>query len=151
MNAEQLTTEIRAMQPNAGIARVELEGDQVRIHTARPGLVIGKRGSNLSVLQDRLEAWFGRRMQLHVVEVRRAELEPQLIADVVLLSLQRGVAVERMQKHVDLCVKRGGQCRIELTGGKGEHVFASGEFDGGDEAGADDGEIFVQVRVLVAS
>lgn len=150
MNAEQLATEIRAMQPNAGIARVEIEGDHVRIHTARPGLVIGRRGSNLGVLQDRLEAWFGRRMQLNVVEIRYPEVEPQLIADVVLLNLQRGVALERMQKHVTLAAKRDARVRIEVTGSKGEHVFEAEAFEGGSSAKADDGEIFVEVRVLTA-
>lgn len=148
MNAEQLTTEIRAMQPNASIARVELDGDQVRIFTARPGLVIGNRGSNLGALQDRLAAWFGRRMQVNVVEIRYPEIEPQLVADIVLLNLQQGVAVERMQKHIDLAMKRNARVRISITGTKREHVFESDAFEGGDTASADDGEIFVRVRLL---
>ena len=151
MNAEQLTTEIRAMHPNAGVARVEIEDNQVRVFTSRPGLIIGKRGANLGVLNDRLEAWFGRRMQLNVVEIRRPEIEPQLVADIVLLNLQKNVAIERMQKHVDLAEKHDAQIHIEISGARGAHVFQSTEpFDGGDVAEADDGEINVKVRLLRA-
>ncbi len=150
VDANELKAQIRALHPNGAVSRVELEGDQVVVFTARPGILIGKRGANIGVLQDKLLEWFGRSMKLQLSEIRYAETEPQLIADTVLMNLQRGVALERMEKHVKLAEKRDARVRIEIRGAKGEQVFESEGFSADDvegiEVAADD--IVVRVKVL---
>ena len=72
---------------HSGVSKIEIErkANQVRviIHTARPGIIIGKRGSEVEKLKAELTTMTRKQIQLDVVEVRKAELDAQLIAEQV--------------------------------------------------------------------
>ncbi len=89
----------------AGIARVEIERtrDRVRvdIHTARPGIVIGRRGQEADIIRGKLEKLTGKQVQLNVLEVKNPEIEAQLVAQGVAEQLSSRVSFRRA------CSERG--------------------------------------------
>lgn len=96
----------------AGIARIEIEraGDKVRlvIYTARPGIVIGRKGVEIEKLRDDLKKRFGSEFTIEVNEIRRPEVEAQLVAENVAQQLERRVAFRRaMKRTVGLSRKFG--------------------------------------------
>lgn len=89
---------------HAGISRVEIERPAagkmiVNIHTARPGIVIGKRGAEVDQLKAELQKMTGIEVFLNIHEVRVAEADAQLIAENVALQLERRVAFRRAMKR----------------------------------------------------
>jgi len=96
----------------AGLPRIEIEraGEKVRlvIHTARPGIVIGRKGVEIEKLRDELKARFGGDFTIEVNEIRRPEVEAQLVAESVAQQLERRVAFRRaMKRTVGLARKFG--------------------------------------------
>ena len=108
---------------HAGIARVVIDrtGDKVvlNIHTARPGILIGKRGAEVELLRAEL-AEFSEQKEIYVniKEIRKAELDAQLVAENVALQLERRVAFLRaMKKAVTSTMKFGAEgIRIQCSG-----------------------------------
>ena len=108
---------------HAGIARVVIDrtGDKVvlNIHTARPGILIGKRGAEVELLRAEL-AEFSEQKEIYVniKEIRKAELDAQLVAENVALQLERRVAFRRaMKKAVTSTMKFGAEgIRIQCSG-----------------------------------
>jgi small subunit ribosomal protein S3 len=99
---------------HAGVSRIDIErkADQVRvvIHTARPGIIIGKKGSEVDKLKAALSGMTKKPIQLDIVEVRRAELDAQLIAEQIASQLMRRVAFRRaMKKTVQSSMRLGAQ------------------------------------------
>jgi len=94
---------IKARLSHAGIARVEVERAankaKIRIHTARPGIVIGKKGAEIEALRQDLERKFKREILIDIQEVRRPELDATLVAENVALQLVRRVAFRRAMKR----------------------------------------------------
>lgn len=89
---------------HAGISRVEIERPAagkmiVNIHTARPGIVIGKRGAEVDQLKTDLQKMTGIEVFVNIHEVRVAEADAQLIAENVALQLERRVAFRRAMKR----------------------------------------------------
>ena len=107
---------------NAALSRVEIEraGDKVKviITTARPGIVIGKKGSEVDVLRKELEKICGGHVSVEVVEVKRPELDANLIAQSIAEQLEGRVAFRRaMRKAVQSARKSGAQgIRIQCSG-----------------------------------
>ncbi|MBI3989443.1 MAG: 30S ribosomal protein S3 [candidate division NC10 bacterium] len=107
---------------HSGISKIEIErkADQVRviIHTARPGIIIGKRGSEVEKLKAELTTMTRKQIQLDVVEVRKAEQDAQLIAEQVAMHLERRVAFRRaMKKAVQSAIRMGAQgVKIAVAG-----------------------------------
>jgi len=111
---------------HAGIARIEIEraSDQVtvNIYTARPGLVIGKKGAGIETLKQEVERFTKDAVTINIKEVRRAELDAQLVAENIAMQLERRVAFRRaMKKSVQAAMKFGGlgirvQCKGRLAG-----------------------------------
>lgn len=96
----------------AGISRVEIERAakkaKVNIHAARPGLIIGKRGSDVEALKKELKKLTGTELFINIVEVRRPEMDAQLVAESVALQLERRVAFRRaMKKAVGTTMRLG--------------------------------------------
>ena len=87
----------------AGLAKIEIEraGDKVRLilSTARPGLVIGRKGVEIEKLRADLKKKFGREFSLEVNEIRRPEIDAQLIAENIAQQLERRVAFRRAMKR----------------------------------------------------
>lgn len=117
---------LKAKLYHAGIARIEIEraSDQVtvNIYTARPGLVIGKKGAGIETLKQEVERFTKDAVTINIKEVRRAELDAQLVAENIAMQLERRVAFRRaMKKSVQAAMKFGGlgirvQCKGRLAG-----------------------------------
>lgn len=106
----------------AAVSKVEIEraGDKidVTITTARPGVVIGKKGSEIDALRKKLESVANGTVSVNVVEVRRPELDAELIAQSVAEQLEGRVAFRRaMRKAVQSARKSGAQgIRVQCSG-----------------------------------
>ena len=107
---------------NAALSRVEIEraGDKIKviITTARPGIVIGKKGAEVDVLRKELEKISGGHVSVKVIEVKRPELDANLIAQSIAEQLEGRVAFRRaMRKAVQSARKSGAQgIRIQCSG-----------------------------------
>lgn len=114
----------------AGISRVEIEraANRVRviIHSARPGIIIGRGGTGIDALKKELEAETGRQIQLSVNEVRRPEIEAQLVAENVAQQLERRIAYRRAMKQAIQ--------RSLRSGAKGIRIACSGRLGGAEIA-----------------
>ena len=115
---------------HAGISRIEIEraGNKVKviIHTARPGIVIGKKGVEIESLRSDLERKFGREFVVDIKEVRRPELDATLVAENIALQLVRRVAFRRaMKRAVSAALK---------AGAKGIKVACAGRLGGAEMA-----------------
>ncbi len=113
---------ITKMLPDAGIARVEIERNAnqitVSIHTARPGIVIGRGGQRVDELRGNLEKVTGRKVRVNINEVRIPELEAPLVARAVAEQIERRVSHRRAIKQAALrAMQRGAQgVRIKISG-----------------------------------
>lgn len=107
---------------HAGLSKIIIErtGDKVRIKlfTARPGIVIGKKGNEIEALKDDLEKIISRKVTLDIQEVRRPEADAQLVAESVASQLIRRVAFRRaMKKAVSSALRFGVQgIKISCSG-----------------------------------
>lgn len=119
---------------HAGIARIEIEraAEKVRviIQTARPGIVIGRKGIEIEKLRAELKKRFHREFVLEVNEIRRPEVEAQLVAENVALQLERRVAFRRaMKRSMSLARKFGAEgIKISCAGRLGGAEIARTEW-----------------------
>jgi len=110
---------IKAKLQHAGIAKIEIEraANKVRITicTARPGIIIGKKGSEIEKLKGELQNMTDKEVYINITEVQRPETDSQLIAENVCLQLERRIAFRRaMKKAVTSALKCGAQ-GIKIT------------------------------------
>ena len=111
---------------HAGVSHIEIErrGSTVtaRIHTARPGLVIGKKGTGIDSLRTELAGLIKRDLEINIHEIRKAEVDAQLVAENIGMQLERRIAFRRaMKKAVSSALKFGAlgikvQCGGRLAG-----------------------------------
>jgi len=107
---------------HAGLSKVNIErtGEQVRIKlfTARPGIVIGKKGAEIEILKKEIEGFISRKVTLDIQEVRRPEADAQLVAENIAQQLVRRVAFRRaMKKAVSSALRFGVQgIKISCSG-----------------------------------
>ena len=103
----------------AGISKIEIERAankvRIRIHTARPGIVIGKKGAEIENLKRELEKRFNREIFIDIQEVRRPEVDAQLVAENVALQLVRRVAFRRAMKKAVSSALRFGALGIKIS------------------------------------
>ncbi|HXR71137.1 30S ribosomal protein S3 [Actinocrinis sp.] len=106
----------------AGISRVEIERtrDRVRvdIHTARPGIVIGRRGAEADRIRGELENLTGKQVQLNILEVKNPEIDAQLVAQGIAEQLSARVAFRRaMRKGMQTSVRAGAKgIKVQVSG-----------------------------------
>jgi len=118
----KIRTYIKKKLYHAGISKVVIDrtGDKlvVNIHTARPGILIGKRGAEVETLRKELAKFSAKEIFINIKEIRKAELDAQLVAENVALQLERRVAFRRaMKKAVTSTMKFGaGGVRIACGG-----------------------------------
>ena len=118
----------------AGIARVEIERtrDRVRvdIHTARPGIVIGRRGAEADRIRGDLENLTGKQVQLNILEVKNPEIEAQLVAQGIAEQLSSRVSFRRaMRKGMQSTMKSGAKgIRVQVSGRLGGAEMSRTEF-----------------------
>jgi len=114
----------------AGISKIEIERAankvKVNVHTARPGIVIGKRGAGIETIKKDLQALTDNEIFLNVIEVRKAETDAQLVAENIATQLERRIAFRRaMKKAVQTALK---------FGAKGIRVATAGRLGGSEMA-----------------
>ncbi len=119
----------------AGIAKVEIERtrDRVRvdIHTARPGIVIGRRGAEADRIRGELEKLSGKQVQLNILEVKNPESEAQLVAQGVAEQLSNRVAFRRAMRKAIQSAMRSPQVkgiRVQCSGRLGGAEMSRSEF-----------------------
>jgi small subunit ribosomal protein S3 len=118
----------------AGIARVEIERtrDRVRvdIHTARPGVVIGRRGAEADRIRGELEKLTAKQVQLNILEVKNPEIEAQLVAQGIAEQLASRVAFRRaMKKAMQSAMRAGAKgIRVQCSGRLGGAEMSRKEF-----------------------
>jgi small subunit ribosomal protein S3 len=119
---------------HAGISKVEIERAankaKINIYTARPGIVIGKKGAEIEKLKQELTRMTGKEPYINIHEVRRPDLDAQLVAESVALQLERRVAFRRaMKESVARAMRMGAQgIRIQSGGRLGGSEIARREW-----------------------
>jgi len=118
----------------AGISRVEIERtrDRVRvdIHTARPGIVIGRRGAEADRIRGELEKLTGKQVQLNILEVKNPEVDAQLVAQGIAEQLASRVSFRRaMRKGMQSSLRAGAKgIRVQCSGRLGGAEMSRSEF-----------------------
>lgn len=118
----------------AGISRIEMERAanrlRVSIYTAKPGIVIGRGGSEVDALRKDLEKLSSKQVSVNIVEVKRPELDAQLVAESVAAQLERRIAFRRaMKQAVFRSMRMGAEgIRIALSGRLGGAEMARHEW-----------------------
>lgn len=114
----------------AGISKIEIEraGGKVRLilSTAKPGIVIGRKGVEIEKLRGDLKQKFGREFYLEVNEIRRAEIDAQLVAENIAQQLERRIAFRRAMKRTVTMARK--------VGGEGIKVTCAGRLAGAEIA-----------------
>ncbi|MFW6011874.1 MAG: 30S ribosomal protein S3 [Desulfosalsimonas sp.] len=115
---------------HAGISKIEIERSsrriKLRIHASRPGIVIGKKGSEIEALKKELEKLVSSEVMVDIQEVRKPELDSQLVAENVANQLVRRVAFRRAMKRCVASAMR--------FGAKGIKIICSGRLGGAEMA-----------------
>lgn len=115
---------------HAGISRVEIERSakrvKLRVFTSRPGIVIGKKGSEIALLKKELEKIVSHEIIIDIQEVRKPELDAQLVAENIALQIVRRVAFRR-------AMKRGISSAMRF-GAEGIKIICSGRLGGAEMA-----------------
>ena len=115
---------------HAGISRVEIERSskrvRLRVFTSRPGIVIGKKGSEIALLKKELEKIVSHEIIIDIQEVRKPELDAQLVAENIALQIVRRVAFRR-------AMKRGISSAMRF-GADGIKIICSGRLGGAEMA-----------------
>jgi small subunit ribosomal protein S3 len=104
---------------HAGVSKIEIERAgqkaKINIHTARPGIIIGKKGAEVDKLKKDLEVMTGKQMYINIQEIRRPELDAQLVAENIALQLERRIAFRRAMKKAVTSALRLGALGIKIT------------------------------------
>jgi len=118
---------------DAAVSKVEIERAAKRvnitIHTAKPGMVIGKGGSEVEALRKSLNDITGKRVHINIVEIKRADLDAKLVAESIARQLEGRVSFRRAQKQAIQ--------RTIRAGAKGIKTQVSGRLGGADIARAE--------------
>ena len=106
---------------SAGIAKIEIERDnakvKISIHCSRPGVIIGKGGTEIEVLRKKIEAKLGKTVALNIVEVRSPDLNAQLVAENIAAQLEKRISFRRAMKQAIQRATRLGAKGIKCTCG----------------------------------
>jgi small subunit ribosomal protein S3 len=115
---------------HAGVSRIEIERSskrvRLRIYTSRPGIVIGKKGTEIALLKKSIEKITDREILIDIQEIRKPEIDAQLVAENVALQIERRVAFRR-------AMKRGVSSAMRF-GALGVKIICSGRLGGAEMA-----------------
>ena len=121
---------VKAKLYHAGIARIEIErsGNQLRInlHTSRPGIIIGRKGAEVDKLKAEIEALTKRQVSINIKEIKKPEVDAQLVAENIALQLEKRIAFRRAMKKAVVSALR--------LGAKGIKVNCAGRLGGAEIA-----------------
>ena len=103
---------------NAGVARIETERSAsaltITLHTAKPGIVIGKGGTSVDQLRDELEKMTGKRVRVTIQEIKKPELSAQLVSESVAAQLEKRIAFRRAVKQSLMKTMRAGAQGVKI-------------------------------------
>ena len=126
----KLRTFVKKKLFHAGVSRIEIERSakriRLRIYTARPGIVIGKKGSEIERLKQDIEKTVSQEVMIDIQEVRKPEIDAQLVAENVAMQIERRVAFRR-------AMKRGVTSAMRF-GAQGVKIICSGRLGGAEMA-----------------
>lgn len=118
--------ELRALinkeAPRAGVSRIEIERFpgkvKVIVHTAKPGVLIGRKGESVKVLREKLEAMVGKKIELEIKEIKAPDLDAYLVATNIADQLQRRISYQRaMKRAIQQAMRQGAEgIRVEVSG-----------------------------------
>lgn len=115
---------------DASVSKVEIERAanrlNVTIHTAKPGMVIGKGGTEVESLRKALNSLTGKRVHINILEIKKADIDAKLVAENIARQLENRVSFRRAQKQVIQ--------RAMRAGAKGIKTMVSGRLGGADIA-----------------
>jgi small subunit ribosomal protein S3 len=104
---------------NASIARIEIERTlkqvTININTARPGVVIGRKGQDVDKLRDEMKRLTGKEVQINIIEIKRPELEAALVAETLAKQLEGRVSFRRAMKRALQSTRRIGAEGVKIT------------------------------------
>ena len=119
---------------NAGIAKIEIErtADEIKVdvYTSKPGVVIGKRGTNINDIKEMAQKEVSKNIQLNIIEVKRPEMIAKLVAEGIASQLEGRVSFRKaMKKSVSLAIKAGAKgIRVQCAGRLGGAEMARTEW-----------------------
>lgn len=112
---------LRDRLTQAGVSRVVIERPakmaRITIHTARPGVVIGKKGADIEKLRKDIAKMTGSDVHVNIVEIRKPEIEAQLVADNIAQQMERRVSIRRAMKRAVQSAMRLGALGIRINCG----------------------------------
>jgi len=130
----QIRKFVRSRLERAGVSKIEIEraSDNLRvnIYSSRPGIVIGKKGSEIDRLKDELKKIINKNVTINTFEIKKAEIDARLVAENVALQLERRIAFRRaMKKNVASALRFGAQgIKITCSGRLGGAEIARTEW-----------------------
>ena len=113
---------VRDVAPKAGVSRVDVERFpgkvKVIVHTAKPGILIGRKGENVKKIRQSLEAEVGKKIDLEIKEIKSPDLDAYLVALNIAEQLERRISYQRaMKRAIQQAMRQGGQgIRVEVSG-----------------------------------
>jgi small subunit ribosomal protein S3 len=124
---------IRREMQGASISKVEIERFpkqvSITIHTAKPGIIIGRKGAGVNALKQKLETMTGKRIRVEVEEIDKPELDAFLVAESIAEQLERRVSFKRAMKQALL--------RATRAGAKGAMITCAGRLGGSEMSRTD--------------
>lgn len=130
----KIRTKIKEKFYNSGIARIEIERAanmvKISIHTAKPGMVIGKGGTMVDEFRKELEKETGRQISINILEVKKPDLDAQLVAESIASQLERRISFRRaMRQAKQKAMKAGAQgIKVAVSGRLGGAEIARTEW-----------------------
>lgn len=114
---------VRADLPRAGISGIEIERQPNQVHliidTARPGVIIGRKGVSVNALRTKLQEMTGKKVKIDVREIARPELDARLVAESVAEQLERRISWKRaMKQSVQKTMRAGAEGIMITVGGR---------------------------------
>lgn len=118
----ELREMIRVESPRAGVSRIEIERFpgkvKITVHTAKPGILIGRKGENVKRLRASLEGLVGKKIDLDIKEIKAPDIDAFLVANNIAEQLERRISFQRaMKRAIQQSMRQGAQgIRIEVAG-----------------------------------
>ncbi len=113
---------VRAEAEKAGVSRIEIERFpgkvKVVVHTAKPGILIGRKGDNVKKIRTKLEAVVGKKIDLEIKEIKSPDLDAFLVANNIAEQLERRISYQRaMKRALQQAIRQGALgIRVEVSG-----------------------------------
>ena len=130
----QLRADLKKRLGHAGVSEIEIERAanklKVNIHTARPGIIIGRKGAEVDRLKEQIKKRTDRDVFINIIEIDKPEVDAQLIAENIAQQLEKRIAFRRaMRKAIESAQRFGAKgIRIRVSGRLGGHEIARSEW-----------------------